>query len=128
MKTNLKYLRELNGLTTRELADKLPDKVITHSQISRVEVGKSKLTFNQIVAMCDFFDVTSDFLLGLSDDPSPRTTIFYREVNLNEKITLIELLEKYSGVEIIINYTANEILIIENPLSVNRKIILYKKI
>lgn len=120
----LKELRTKHGLTLRELHQIVN---INYSQLGRIEKGKSALYDDHIQALTTYFCVTADYLLGLSDDPTPRNPIYYKRVEFTEKITLAELLEKYSGIEIIINYQQDEIIIIENPLSIDRKIILYKK-
>lgn len=64
----LKELRKEKRLTLRELADKLN---MTHSSISMMELGQRGISNENLVAFCNFFDVSSDYLLGLSDQRKP---------------------------------------------------------
>ena len=42
------------------------------SQISEMETGKHSTTAEKIVLICEHYQISSDYLLGLSDDPEPR--------------------------------------------------------
>lgn len=42
------------------------------SQISELENGKKSTTAEKIALICEHYHISSDYLLGLSDDPSPR--------------------------------------------------------
>lgn len=64
----LKELRREKRLTLRELADKLH---MTNSNISMMELGQRGISNENLVAFCNFFDVSSDYLLGLSDQRKP---------------------------------------------------------
>lgn len=64
----LKELRKEKRLTLRELADKLN---MTHSSISMMELGQRGISNENLIAFCNFFDVSSDYLLGLSDQRKP---------------------------------------------------------
>lgn len=64
----LKELRKEKRLTLRELADKLH---MTNSNISMMELGQRGISNENLVAFCNFFDVSSDYLLGLSDQRKP---------------------------------------------------------
>lgn len=66
--TNLKYLREEKRLTLRELADKIG---INFTALSRIETGNRNLNDEDIRILCSFFNVSSDYLLGLSDERNP---------------------------------------------------------
>lgn len=59
----LKYLRLLKGLTIRDVGAKTN---INRSTISELERGKISLTEKYIKVFCAFYNVTSDYLLGLS--------------------------------------------------------------
>lgn len=59
---NLKKLRESKNLTTRELADKVN---INQSTITNLENGKTSLSDHYIKILTDFYNVSSDYLLGL---------------------------------------------------------------
>lgn len=56
----LKELRNSKGLTLRELGDLLH---ITYTALSKAENGQRNLNDNDINILCDFFKVTSDYLL-----------------------------------------------------------------
>ena len=65
MPNRLKALRLERGLTTRELAEKYG---VSHASISRAETGDRNLNEQDIDFFTRFFNVTSDYLLGLSDN------------------------------------------------------------
>lgn len=62
----IKYLRELNGLGIRELASKLG---ISHSAISLYESAQRTPDIDTCKLFADYFKVTGDYLIGLSDEP-----------------------------------------------------------
>lgn len=66
MKTGekIRYLRIRNNLTSKELSKVLN---ISESSISLIENGKRKPSLDMIVKIADYFKVTTDFLLGVSD-------------------------------------------------------------
>lgn len=51
-------------LTQQEVADKLN---IHLSQWQKYEYAKIQLDYDKLIAVCKLFDVTADYLLGLSD-------------------------------------------------------------
>lgn len=57
----LKELRTEKGLTTRTLAEKIGT---NNANISNWENNKNFPSITFIYALCDFFDVSADFLLG----------------------------------------------------------------
>ena len=61
----IKELRKEKGISQTELA-----KAINHSQstITDWENRKKRPTADAIIALAKFFDVTTDYLLGLSDN------------------------------------------------------------
>lgn len=70
MGERIKLLREREGLTQRELSEAMSYK--TTRSLQRLEADKATLNNEQIIILSIFFDVSSDFLLGLSDDGSKR--------------------------------------------------------
>lgn len=58
-------LRRMNKLSQAELADKLNLHQMT---VSRYEKGERKLPPDVIAQLCEIFDCSSDYLLGLSDE------------------------------------------------------------
>lgn len=128
MKTNLAKLRSKFNLTTRELSAQLPNGTISHSQITRVEKELAKLTFDQIVQLSIFFGVSADYLLGLSDNLVPRKINYYQEIPNQQKLTLEQVLSRFTNNEVMIVYTDDLITIIEEPHKLNRKIFKFEKI
>lgn len=69
--TILKNLRMKKHLTLEELANELNDKFdinITRSMLSKWETGKSAPVYGHLKRLAAYFNVTTDFLLGFSDD------------------------------------------------------------
>ncbi len=60
----LSELRTENKLTQKQLAEKLN---ITGSAISYWERGERECSLNNLIEIAAFFDVSTDFLLGISD-------------------------------------------------------------
>lgn len=69
--SRLKQLRKEADLNQHELAEKLG---IQNHQISRYERDAGNPSVEILADMAQFFDVTTDYLLGLSDIPDPRPT------------------------------------------------------
>ena len=61
--------RKRCGETQADLADLLE---IGKSQISEIEKGKKSTTLEKTALICAHYGVSADYLLGLSDDPSPK--------------------------------------------------------
>ena len=61
----IRALREDSDLNQTELAIKLN---MTQRKISYIECGKCEPCLDDIVAFCKYFNVSSDYLLGLSGD------------------------------------------------------------
>lgn len=62
----LLLLRKRNGASQETLASLLG---ITRTQISDMENGKAGTSLERLVALSEYFGVTTDYLLGLSDRP-----------------------------------------------------------
>ena len=61
----LKELRQERGTTQKDLANAIG---YTQANISRWEKGEQEPTSGAITAICAFYEVSADFLLGLSND------------------------------------------------------------
>lgn len=57
----LKTLRKINGITQKELAEKLK---IKQNSYSDWENGKSEPNIEMLVRIADYFDVSLDYLMG----------------------------------------------------------------
>ena len=67
MKTYMERMRELredNDLTRYDIAKLLKT---TQQTYSRYEQGINELPIRHLITLCRFYQVTSDYLLGLSD-------------------------------------------------------------
>lgn len=60
--SRLRFLRRMRELSQQELSDRLQ---VARTTYSTWESGKSEPDLRTIVQICDFFDVSSDFLLGV---------------------------------------------------------------
>jgi len=64
----LRKLRTTSKLTQKQLADKIN---VTHVSISGYESGNRTPDTDTLQKIAQVFDVSTDYLLGRTDDPSP---------------------------------------------------------
>lgn len=64
----LKELRIKKGITQQEVSDYLG---LTRAAYTNIENGKRETDFSTLVKLAFIFDVSTDYLLGNSDDPTP---------------------------------------------------------
>lgn len=69
---NLKKIRKEHFLTVRELAEKVN---INYSTISAIENGRTQFNNDYLKIFTEFFNVSADFLLGLTDIPNRNTKV-----------------------------------------------------
>lgn len=81
--TVLKELARLYGISIDELLDNEP--------IDSTTSGERNFTSNSLKSFCDFFDVSSDYLLGLSNQQNGIKTNNLKELRANKGLTLREL-------------------------------------
>lgn len=62
---NLRIIRKKNGITMKELGEKLD---LAESTISQYETGKRQPDNTTLMRIAEFFGVTTDFLLGKTSD------------------------------------------------------------
>lgn len=60
----LRELRKLNNMTQKEVAEKIG---IRHQSYQAYEAGKTLPTLENFYALCVLFDVTPNYLLGISN-------------------------------------------------------------
>ena len=60
----LKELRQEKELSTIQLGKELQ---VSDSTITRWENGQREPTMSSIIKLCNFFDVSADYLIGLKD-------------------------------------------------------------
>ena len=61
LKDIIKYERKQRGLTQHQLADKLS---IPRSTLSNIELGLNSMSIELLIKFADFFEVSTDYLLG----------------------------------------------------------------
>lgn len=66
----LKELREKAGLKQSDLAEKFK---MGTAAFSKYELGHTEPRMLIIVELCKIFNVSTDYLLGISDEPTPYT-------------------------------------------------------
>ncbi len=59
-------LRRKKGMTQRELGEVLG---LTHKSISTIESGSRSTTIEKLILLAKFFEVSTDYLLGMKDEP-----------------------------------------------------------
>lgn len=67
----LLYLRKSRSLTQEQLADELRFHTMT---VKNYEHRRRNPTFEAVVKIADFFNVSLDYLAGRTDDPTPPKT------------------------------------------------------
>lgn len=60
-------LRKQRGLSQKELGEAVG---LSHKAISTIESGVRSTTIEKLILLADFFQVSTDYLLGRKDDPS----------------------------------------------------------
>ncbi|MCI8806478.1 MAG: helix-turn-helix transcriptional regulator [Clostridiales bacterium] len=63
----LKLLRNTNDIMQKDLAKILN---VSDRAFRNYENGTSEPTYNNLITLCNIFNVSADYLLGLSDDPT----------------------------------------------------------
>lgn len=68
-KDRLKELRKQAKLQQKELGEQIG---LSANAISMMETGNRETTFEKLVSLAEFFHVSTDYLLGITDDPTWR--------------------------------------------------------
>lgn len=76
VKNRLRHLRKNKGLTVREMAKQTG---ISYPTISRLENGLITYTSEYIYILCNFFNVSSDYLLGIDKRINPKILSKFKE-------------------------------------------------
>ena len=84
----IKMLRESRGITQSELANRLG---ITRSGVNAWEMGISTPSTHYIILLAKFFNVSTDYLLGLSNT----STVSVDGLSDREIASLIEIINCY---------------------------------
>lgn len=64
----IKALRQQAGETQSQLGELLS---ITKGRISEIESGNNTTSLDRVTLICEHYNVSADYLLGLTDDPKP---------------------------------------------------------
>ncbi|WP_311564343.1 helix-turn-helix domain-containing protein [Peptoniphilus duerdenii] len=94
MRNRIYELRQQKNLTQKELAKKLN---INHSVLSRIETNERPIKDDELLKIADFFNVSTDYLLGRSSNP-----------HKNNKKTKVDELEEDFPEGISVLYRANQ--------------------
>ena len=88
----IKALRSEQGITQQQLAKKLG---LVRATVSAYEQGIKYPSIDVLIKLCSFFNVSSDYLLGLSDNKKLSVSELTDE-QINILTSLILELEKYN--------------------------------
>ena len=67
--SRLRTLREERNLSRKEVAELLG---VTKTQINDLEHGKTGTSMARLVVLAEYYKVSTDYLLGITDDPTWR--------------------------------------------------------
>lgn len=65
--THLKNLRKSRNITQKQLAQAIG---ASERGIQQYELGERKPAYDMLIALADYFDVSLDYLVGRSSDPT----------------------------------------------------------
>ena len=63
-------LRKQRGMSQKELGEAIG---LSHKSINTIESGSRTTTLEKLVILARFFQVSTDYLLGLCEEPAPKT-------------------------------------------------------
>lgn len=67
-RTRIRNIREDRDLTQAEVG-----KILQKSQqgYNHIEAGRSELKIEDLVTLCNFYNLSADYLIGITDEPKP---------------------------------------------------------
>ena len=74
MMYKVSYRERIRGLREdRDLTQKEVGKLLNKSQqgYNHIEDGRAELKIDDLVLLCQFYDVSADYIIGLTNDPRP---------------------------------------------------------
>lgn len=92
LKERLKALRKDKGISQQQVADQLG---ITRQAYNNYEAGKRKPDTDMLLALSAFFKVSTDYILGKSDDPDSGTS-YETPLILKSQQALLDIMEGLS--------------------------------
>lgn len=87
----IKILQEEHRISGKEIAELLN---VASNTVSGYVNDKSEMTFESLVALANLFQVTTDYLLGLTDDPSRPLVLSDTERGLVERFRALSREQK----------------------------------
>nr|DAW90262.1 MAG TPA: helix-turn-helix domain protein [Bacteriophage sp.] len=66
---HLRNIRKSNGVTQKQVAEAVN---VTERNYQYYEAGTQKPSFDTLIALAEYFNVSLDYLVGLSDNPERR--------------------------------------------------------
>lgn len=81
--TNIKTIRKERGYSQADIAEVLET---TQQHYSCYENGKNELPIRHLITLCKFYQVTSDWILGLSES-APQTTDNLKKYEIRNTMT-----------------------------------------
>ena len=69
MNLNIRSERVRKGLSVEELSEQIK---VSPSTVYSWEQGKRPMTFDDVIALADFFDCSADYLAGRTDERTVR--------------------------------------------------------
>lgn len=76
----LANMRKKNKMTQQELADKLG---FSRGQLANYEQGQREPDYDTLQKIADFFEVSTDYLLGRTDDRFSKKSVFLEDDEIN---------------------------------------------
>jgi len=67
-RTRLRNIREDHDLT-QEFVGKLLCK--SQQGYNHIEAGRAELKINDLIVLCNFYNLSADYIIGISDEPKP---------------------------------------------------------
>ncbi len=119
----LKKARMDKGITQTELANLLE---ITQQGYANYENGRREPDIKTLIRLANFFDVSLDYLIGATDDPTPPNkkplTNSQRVIKLQEILSKIELnIDEDEALETIIKFINSNKEILEKSINYSDK-------
>ena len=85
---NLKQIREKKNITQTKLSVELE---VSQELISHYETGKSKPNIETLIRLADYFNCSTDYLLGRTNNPSTVKDLDTKDIEINN------IIDKYNS-------------------------------
>ncbi len=108
---NIRRLRKKHGLKLTELAEKLN---FDKGNLSKMETKGDYLTINNAIIIANFFNVSTDYLLGFSESPTTIHNYYNYFTDSSSLITLEDIVKKYNHSDFMIIFNNDFIKLIFN--------------